>query len=107
MEILARYVDKEEKIWIELIYIAHVLERICQVASIGPSSAGIITISVEPFLPHNREEMRPRPPLMSLQSQPSPFHSNNPDLGQTLLEPVGDYNLSRTLLLQPGYARPG
>jgi DNA-directed RNA polymerase specialized sigma24 family protein len=34
VEILARYVDKEEKIWIELIYIAHVLERICQVASI-------------------------------------------------------------------------
>ena len=35
VEILTRYVEKEEKIWIELIYIAHVLERICQVASIG------------------------------------------------------------------------
>jgi hypothetical protein len=35
VEILARYVDKEEKIWIELIYITHVLERISQVASIA------------------------------------------------------------------------
>lgn len=35
MEILARSVDKEEKFWIELIYSAHLLERISQVANTG------------------------------------------------------------------------
>ncbi len=33
MEKLARYVDKEEKIWMKLIVSAHLVERISQVAS--------------------------------------------------------------------------
>jgi hypothetical protein len=37
VEKLARYVDKEEKIWVKLIFSAHVLERISQVASTGVS----------------------------------------------------------------------
>jgi hypothetical protein len=35
VEKLARYVDKEEKIWVKIIVGAHVLERISQVASTG------------------------------------------------------------------------
>jgi hypothetical protein len=36
VEIRARYVHEEEKIWIELIYSAHLLERISQVANTAP-----------------------------------------------------------------------
>jgi len=74
VEKLARYVDKEEKIWVKLIISAHVLERISQITST------VLLSCVRSFLPstnrqqHAYRSFRSRPLCFPLTS---PSHSGD------------------------------